>query len=298
MTTHFPKTLALIFWDPSPVFFTIPLINHPVRWYGVFFALGFVLSYFFLIYLLKKTLNRPGESSQEKNQQARALIDQLVWYAILGTLIGARLGEVFFYDYSYYLAHPLSIFKIWEGGLASHGGVIGIVVALFLYYQRVKKELPGLTFVGFLDLMAVTSPIAAFFIRIGNFFNQEILGTPSDVPWAVVFGHPFERVEIAPRHPVQLYEAFAYAAIFIILFTVWSRFHLKLAQGRILGLLFTLLFTCRFILEFFKEDQGGLFDHSLQTGQVLSIPFILIGLYLLFRKGDQKEKKINPQAST
>ncbi len=148
---------------------------------------------------------------------AYLLTDRLCWFVVAGTIIGARLGDVFFYNWSHFRHHPLEIFKIWHGGLASHGGVLGVVLALYLYLKYIQKWIPQLTFLTLLDFVAIPSALVACFIRLGNFMNQEILGIPTDLPWGVVFGHPAENVPPFPRHPVQLYEAGAYLITFFVL---------------------------------------------------------------------------------
>lgn len=215
---------------------------------------------------------------------SRLLLDSLSWYIVIGTILGARLGHAIFYDWEYYLTHPFSIFRIWEGGLASHGGAIGILIALgFFYSCRIKKNLPEVSFLSFLDIFVIPVPLAGAFIRIGNFINQEIVGTPSSLPWAVLFGHPLEGGERIPRHPVQLYEALAYVGIFIAALCIWRFYRKSLNPGFLSGFVIALIFIFRFFLEFFKASQESLFsDGFLEAGQYLSLPFILLGLFLLF----------------
>lgn len=214
---------------------------------------------------------------------ATFLTDRLTWYVILGTLIGARLGHVFFYDWPFYQDRPLDIFKIWQGGLASHGGVLGVMAGLCLYRQSIAKQFPHLTMIALFDLLVIPSGIVAFCIRMGNFFNQEILGPPTTLPWAVVFGHPFEGGAPIPRHPTQLYEALAYLAIFSLLYFLWYRRPALWRPGFLSGIFFILLFSSRFFLEFIKETQSYVIDESyLQMGQILSLPFIALGFALYY----------------
>ncbi|MDP1881006.1 MAG: prolipoprotein diacylglyceryl transferase [Parachlamydiaceae bacterium] len=214
-------------------------------------------------------------------QTAYYLTDRLCWFIVIGTLIGARFGEVFFYNWSFYSAHPIEILKTWNGGLASHGGVIGVAISIYFFSIYVKKYIPEFSFMRILDFVAIPSALAAFFIRMGNFVNQEILGTPTLLPWGVIFGNPHQEGAIIPRHPVQLYEGFSYLIIFVILFSYWKYRKQSDRSGAIVGLLFILIFSARFVLEFWKSTQPSPFNlYFLQTGQLLSIPFIFIGCFL------------------
>ncbi|MBS4168577.1 prolipoprotein diacylglyceryl transferase [Parachlamydia sp. AcF125] len=225
-------------------------------------------------------------------QLCTALADQITWFVTVGTVVGARLGEIFFYDWPHYRDHPLDMFKIWEGGLASHGGVIGILIALFLFHRSIQKKFPELSILTLFDCLCIPACLGAFWIRIGNFFNQEIIGTYTNVPWAVVFGHPIYGQPGIPRHPVQLYEAFSYLGIFIFLYALWRWEKLKLAEGVLAGLFFILSFSARFLLEFFKLPMSYMVDESfLQMGQYLSIPFVLLGLFLVFYS-HKKQKQL------
>ena len=212
------------------------------------------------------------------------LMDKLTWFVVAGTIIGARLGHVLFYDFPRYLSNPIDIIKIWEGGLASHGGAVGVMIALWLYQLTIRKRFPELTFLTLLDLNCIPTALVGMFIRIGNFFNQEITGTPSLVPWAIIFGHPMEGEPYIPRHPAQLYEAAAYFLIFLALLYLWKRKGPAIPQGTLIGLFMTSVFGSRFILEFFKTPQSAVINESfLFTGQYLSIPFIVFGATLLIR---------------
>ncbi len=266
-----------IMWDPSPIAFKLPFIEWPVTWYGVLFVSGILLSCFVLTHVLAATLKISRPISLK-------IVDRFTWYMMISILVGARLGQVFFYYPSYYLSHPVDIFKIWEGGLASHGAAIAIPIGVWLFYRSYKKDLAPLSFLQFFDLFAICVPVTCVFIRLGNFMNQEIIGYPSTLPWSITFLHPLERLPPVSRHPVQLYEALAYFIIFVVLFTCWKKKWLQ-KPGSLIGLLFVLSFVSRFILEFFKEAQSDYFTPwHLQMGQLLSIPFILLGMYLLFRK--------------
>ena len=213
-------------------------------------------------------------------KQAQKLADRLTIYIVAATLIGARLGHFLFYEQpSEYLSDPLEIFRIRNGGLASHGAVIAIVLAVILFCHRYKKEFPKVTWVRLLDLLSPSAAIVACLIRIGNFFNQEILGTVSTVPWAVVFGHPADGSWPTPRHPVQLYEAFGYLAIFALLWRLSKKTSILMDPGKLVGILLILVFSFRFLIEFFKTEQSHLLGvFYLTMGQMLSIPFVFLGV--------------------
>ena len=197
------------------------------------------------------------------------------------------MGHCFFYEAHYFLKHPIEILLpiqkvkgayafVGYQGLASHGGTIGVLTAMILYCRRYKVN-----FLGLLDKMSVAVPVTGGFIRIGNFMNSEIYGKPTNGNWGVVF----QRDDLIPRHPTQLYEAFAYLAIFGILFYMYKSEKNRNAKGLIFGTFLTLLFSARFIIEFFKENQESFENNMLiNMGQILSIPFILIGLGLIFWK--------------
>lgn len=224
---------------------------------------------------------------QSAKQTSYILADRLCWFLVIGTVVGARLGVVLFYDWAYYVQHPIDIFKVWNGGLASHGGTLGVVVAAYCYVLYIRKWVPSINFLSLLDAIAIPAALTAFFIRIGNFVNQEIIGTPTHVPWGVIFGNPWgdlgQAPVSAPRHPVQLYEAAAYLSIFIVLSLLWKFKSDKLKTGTLSGLLLIGVYSSRIILEIWKANQESILSSSsLQMGQILSIPFILLGLFFLF----------------
>lgn len=273
--------LGALYWNPPREAFVIPIIDHPVMWYGIFFVSGFILGYWIIYSFFKQYLTSINQP--EPGAAAIALADKMTWIVVAGTVIGARLGHVLLYAPEYYLAHPLEIFQTWKGGLASHGGGVGVILALYFYSRIVRKKYPGLTFIRILDIVAIPAALAGMFIRLGNFINQEILGNPTDAPWGVIFGSPADGSFPTPRHPVVLYEGLAYLFIFIFLFNLWRRFQFKLRPGMISGLFFILLFSARFIIEFWKTEQFGIMqDGYLQTGQYLSLPFIALGFLLYF----------------
>lgn len=256
--------LLAIEWSASPEIVNIGPFT--LRWYGLLFALGFLLG----LFMVRKMFL--AEKAPEE------WLDKCFMYMVVGTIIGARLGHVFFYDWGYYSQHLNEIPQIWRGGLASHGGTIGILLALWIFSRRISKK----PILWILDKVAVPTALAGMFIRLGNLMNSEILGKPSSGDFAFVFKH----VDDVPRHPAQLYEAFAYFLSFILLYYIYWYTDRKQKPGFILGLFFVLIFGSRIIVEFFKESQGGIesaFGNALNTGQLLSIPFVLVGAYLMFR---------------
>jgi phosphatidylglycerol:prolipoprotein diacylglycerol transferase len=384
--------LAYLVWDPNPAIVNVklPLLDRPILWYGVLFALGFFVGYLVLTYLLRRYFLLSLEFRQEQvlswpdfvqalktqkfttakavfsrlepdtqqwcqNWQATHPIpeyikiaileglnqavndpsgwqrplsflskrlyafairknlgvnpailknrlqieedmtpilatakfrtakfaERLTFVVIIGAVVGARLGDVLFYqDWTQIIRHPLSIVAVWHGGLASHGGAIGILVALALFAR--KNKLPFWTVV---DFTVIPTAIAAVFIRIGNFFNQEILGKPTSLPWGVIFLHPADGGPIVPRHPAQLYEAGCYLGIFAILMAYWQHHANFKPSGKLTGLFLLLVFGCRFLLEFLKVEQSvHVISSPLTMGQWLSLPFIALGGWLFWRK--------------
>ncbi len=249
-------------WNINPVIFQVgPLA---IRWYGVFFAASFLAGYKIMQWIYRRE-NRPETE-----------LEILFAYMFIGVLPGARLGHCLFYDPAFYLAHPVEILKIWEGGLASHGAAIGILVSLLVFTRGAGRP----SYLWLLDRIVLPVALAGFFIRVGNFFNSEIVGIPSTRSWAVVF----ESVDAVPRHAVQLYEAAAYGIIFVLLIFVYRRKTGAGRQGMLLGLFLVLVFTARFFLEFLKTRQAAYeASQTLSVGQWLSIPFVVLGLILLVR---------------
>lgn len=260
----------MIYWDVSPEIFSIGPIT--IRWYGLLFAMSFIVGYQIMMVIFK----RENRSEHDLND--------LVWYMILGTVIGARLGHCFFYNPDYYLAHPLEIIQVWKGGLASHGAAIGILTALYLFVSKKKN----FSFLWIVDRIVITVALSGFFIRMGNLFNSEIIGKPTNGKWGVIF----VSVDNIPRHPAQFYESVAYLLIFIFLLSLYFKLNAKFKNGLLTGLFLILIFGFRFFVEFFKEIQS-MFEQSmfLNMGQLLSIPFVIIGIFLLIRK-DKKIIKI------
>ncbi len=292
--------MAWLYWDPHRDLFNIPYINRPIGWYGFLFVVGIIFSYWIVLSIMRSLLleRHSFKAGEDLKVMALSLTDRLTWFVVIGIIIGARLGHVFFYDWPYFKNHPGEIFDVSEGGLAglaSHGAAIGILLAIILYRLTIKKKYPELTFWTVVDTVAVPAALAGAFIRLGNFFNQEILGTPSQMPWAVVFGHPADRSVPEPRHPVQLYEALAYLIIFFIIFSVWKKTKVHWKPGFISGLFLILVFSARFFIEFLKTSQSLVIDESgIQMGQYLSLPFICAGFLLLWWSNKSKNQiKLN-----
>lgn len=257
--------LLVIHWNVNPE--VINGWNTP-RWYGLFFALGFLLGYRIVLKMFK------SEGIPEK------WLDQLLLYVMIATVVGARLGHVFFYDWDYYSQNLNEIPQIWKGGLASHGGVIGIIIALALYSKWVSKK----SLLWALDRVVIPSALAACFIRLGNLMNHEIVGTPTTVPWAFIFEKYPDDAVPTPRHPAQLYESLSYLITFVLLYRMYWKTKAKEYSGLLFGVFFTMLFTARLVIEFFKAGQTERdAELLLNTGQLLSIPMILIGLFFIFK---------------
>ena len=255
-------------WDVDPNLINlenVPIIGElTVRYYGVLFAAAFVFGYLLFMRIFKTE----GISIE--------VLDRLTLYMVIGTVVGARLGHVFFYQPDYYLSHPHEILYIWHGGLASHGAAIGIMIALYLFVRKEKKP-----YIWILDRISIAVALSGFFIRMGNLMNSEIYGTETDLPWGFVF---VRNNEILPKHPTQIYEALAYLVIFFVLYQLYFKNKGKFRQGLLFSLFMILVFTARFFIEFIKEVQVP-FEQgmALNMGQWLSLPFIILGVVLLYR---------------
>ena len=267
-------TLAVIHWNVEPEVFSYG--NFAPRWYSLGFLFGFMIGY----YIMHRIYTEDKVSTES--------LDDLLLYLIVGTVLGARIGHCLFYEWDYFQNHLLEMILPVQfepefrftgyTGLASHGGAIGVLIAQWLYSKKVSKK----PLIWLLDRIGVPIMLVGCFIRLGNLMNSEILGHATDVPWAFVF----EKVDLIPRHPVQLYEAIAYFFIFLVLYRLYWTTNIKHKTGKLLGVFTVLLWSARFILEFFKREQGGLETTLgvLSTGQWLSIPLILVGFYFWFRK--------------
>ncbi|RMG25702.1 MAG: prolipoprotein diacylglyceryl transferase [Bacteroidetes bacterium] len=255
----------IIYWNVSPEIVGIGPLH--IRWYGLLFALGFLLAY-----LLEQRMFRFEGLPQD-------WLDSAILYVFAGTLLGARLGHVFFYAWDYYSQHPLDILKVWQGGLASHGALIGIVLALWVFSKRVSK----LPLLWVLDRAVVSIALAAVFIRTGNLMNSEIFGLPTSLPWGFVFVR-VDGVAGPARHPTQIYEALAYLLTFVTLVWLFFKTDARKRPGLLLGVFLFMVFSARFAIEFLKENQAE-FESGmvLNMGQLLSIPLILAGIWLIWR---------------
>jgi len=258
-------TLSFIDWNVAPQIFTIG--SWEVRWYGLLFA-----SAFFFGYILMGKFFRIAKLPEKS-------LDRIATYMLIGTVLGARLGHIFFYEPDYYLAHPLKMLFIWEGGLASHGAAIGITIALALFAYREK-----LNFFWVTDRVLIVVALAAFLIRMGNLMNSEIFGHVTTLPWGFKFYRAFPPgAEVLPHHPTQIYEGLSYLLIFVYLLRYFYKKHGNPPIAYITGIFLSGVFGMRFLIEFVKEDQVA-FERNmtLNMGQWLSIPFVLLGLYLLY----------------
>ncbi len=253
---------ATITWSISPEIFSLGPIH--IRYYGLLFATSFMLGFKIMEWIYKKE-NRPMDD-----------LNDLIWYMILGTVIGARLGHCLFYNPEFYLAHPIEILKVWRGGLASHGAAVGILTSIYFYSKKKKNQ----SFLWLMDRIVIGVALAAFFIRMGNLFNSEIIGHPTDMVWGFIF----TSVDNIPRHPTQLYEALFYLLSFVIIFFQYKKFDGKFKDGYLFGIFLILIFGFRIFIEFFKENQTYFEEGMiLNMGQLLSIPLVLFGIYLLYK---------------
>lgn len=259
-----------ITWTANPI-----LIDSfiDIRWYSLMFLIGFLVGY----KIVEKMFRREGAYE--------SWLSTLLMYVVFATIIGARLGHVFFYEWEQYSQNPIEIFKIWEGGLASHGGTIGVMIAVFIFSKYTAHR----NVIWTLDRLTVAVAMVAGLIRLGNLFNHEIYGHATDVPWAFCFINNihawqagFEPIFTVPSHPTQLYEALCYFALFGLLMWMYWKKNAQERPGLMLGIFFIWVFGSRFLIEFVKNNQVA-FEESmtLNMGQSLSIPFILIGLGLI-----------------
>lgn len=254
--------LGYIVWDVNPV-----LIDSfvQIRYYSLMFAIGFWLGF-----------NIVAKMFKHDGAPENWLFSLLIW-VVCATIIGARLGHVFFYEWDYYSQHPEHIWRTWEGGLASHGGSIAIIIAVFLYSKFTTKLSPLWTF----DRLVIPIALVGALIRIGNLMNSEIYGGPTDLPWGFIFVRGNEWPGV-PVHPTQIYEALCYLALFGVLMWMFWKKHAQRRPGLIFGVFLTWLFGARFLIEFVKNDQVAReATMTLNLGQQLSIPFIIIGIGLI-----------------
>ncbi len=261
-------TINYIHWNVDPEIFN--LFGISLRYYGTLFVGGLILCMVVLHWIFKNE-NIP-----------LAHLEKLSIYGMIGIFVGARLGHCLFYEPSYFLSHPLEIIlpiqPTADGGyklagfqgLASHGGILGLLIALYIYSRKTKQSM-----IGTIDLIAVVTGLGFGFIRLGNFMNSEIIGIPTTKPWGVIF----ERIDNLPRHPAQLYEAISYFIIFAIMIILYKKMSAKLKNGFFFGFATVLFCIARFIIEFVKEDQVG-FENGMtfNMGQLLSLPYIAMGV--------------------
>ncbi|MGP1421974.1 MAG: prolipoprotein diacylglyceryl transferase [Tannerella sp.] len=265
--------LSDITWTADPAIFTIG--SKEIRWYSLMFIIGFGIGY----KIVERMWRR--ESINPK------WIDPLLYYTLIGTVVGARFGHCLFYDPGYYLSHPIEILKVWEGGLASHGGVLGIIVAIYFYSKHVSRQSMLWTF----DKLVVPTGLVAALIRIGNLMNHEVYGHPTDLPWGFRFIENLhawrqgaEPIFSAPSHPTQIYEAVCYLLTFVLCMWLYFKKEAWKKEGLIFGIFMICIFTARFFIEFLKNNQED-FEAAMpiNMGQCLSIPFIVMGIYFVVR---------------
>ncbi|MDR2814860.1 MAG: prolipoprotein diacylglyceryl transferase [Prevotellaceae bacterium] len=253
--------LLSITWNINPEIFSVGPLH--VRYYGILFALAFVCDYFIFLRFFKR------------DKLPLPLLDTLTMWAVISTIVGLRLGHCLFYEPAYYLSHPFEMLKIWKGGLASHGAAVALPLGLLLFCRKYK-----MSYLWLLDRIVIVTALTGFFIRIGNLMNSEIYGIQTSLPWGFIF----ERCrEVVPKHPTQIYEALAYLLIFFILLHIFvKKDSLRKRGGFLFGTFLALVFTFRFFIEFIKERQVDFEEGmSLDMGQLLSIPFVLAGVFLL-----------------
>jgi len=261
--------LEFVSWNVNPEIFSLDIFGFTLapRWYGLLFAASFFFGYLLMIKFFKK------EGISEK------VLDTLTTYMLIATVVGARLGHVLFYQPDYYFAHPMEILFIWEGGLASHGAAVGILIAIYIFSIKEKRS-----YLWTMDRIVIVTALAAVFIRTGNLLNSEIYGHITDMPWGFKFLRDYPSgADVAPRHPTQIYEALAYLFSFILLYRYYDKKDGKTANGYLFGLFLILIFGTRFFIEFLKEDQVGFeAGMALNMGQLLSIPLVIAGAILIW----------------
>ncbi|MFL1683388.1 MULTISPECIES: prolipoprotein diacylglyceryl transferase [Bacteroidales] len=265
--------LDFITWTADPAIFSI--FSREIRWYGLFFAIGFLIGY------------QIEDKIFKHDKAPEGWVDKIFIYTIIATVIGARLGHCLFYGWDYYSQHPIEILKIWEGGLASHGGAIGIIIAILIYSKKVTHKNPLWAF----DRLVIPTALVGALIRMGNLMNHEIYGHPTHLPWGFRFienitawRQGMEPIFSAPSHPTQIYEALCYFIIFLLLMYMYWKKNAGQRQGLIFGVFLVGVFFSRFCIEFLKNNQEEFEENMiLNMGQLLSIPFVIFGIYLIIR---------------
>ena len=268
-------SILAINWNVDPELFRIG--PFAVRWYGLLFVSGFVLGYWMFTKFF------------ERENVDKRILDPLLYTLLLGTLVGARLGHCIFYQPDYYFGSWdgfLEIFQVWKGGLASHGGTI-VLFFCMMWFARKYGPKNNFDFVWILDHLCIAVAFAATFIRLGNLFNSEIYGDVTSLPWGFVFER---RGEVEPKHPTQLYEALSYFLLGLFLLWLYVKKLDKVYRGTFIGIFFIVCFGMRFIIEFIKEPQVE-FEETmlLDMGQILSIPFIILGIGFLVYAWKKKQ---------
>lgn len=259
------NVLNSIVWNADPMLFTLGPLS--VRWYGLAFAVGFTVGYSIVARMFRH------EGAPER------WLGSLLAFVVIATIIGARLGHVFFYEWDYYSQHPAKIPAIWEGGLASHGGTIAIILALFVWSWTVSRKPASWVF----DKIVVAIALVGGLIRLGNLMNSEIYGGPTDLPWGFIFVRDGQTV---PAHPTQIYEALCYFALFGLLMWMYWKRNDQERPWLITGIFFIGIFLPRFLIEYVKNVQVAseyelIARYGINMGQLLSIPFILTGVILV-----------------
>ena len=283
--------LSAVNWDVSPVIFQVgPVV---LRWYALLFGSGLMIFGPLIVWRIFK-----------QEQLPEAWFEKLFWYVVIATIVGARLGHVLFYDPAYYMAHPVEIFQTWKGGFASHGGTIGLIIAMWIYSRKVSKK-PVLWI---MDRLAVPIGLVAAMIRLGNLMNSEIFGRPTTLPWAFRFVRSQEYLDLNTTlgcHPTAIYEALAYLLVFAVCVVLYRKGFARRYQGVIVGALLALVFIARLIIEQIKIVQEPwelqlISSIGLNMGQLLSIPFIIAGIWIFVYalKHPVPQEKITAKAAS
>lgn len=261
-------------WNIDPEIFAIGPVS--IRWYGLLFASGFLFGQRIMAHIFKV------ENVKE------SLLDSLLLTMVVSTVLGARIGHFAFYEPSVFMNDPLQVIRPPFAGLASHGALIGILLALFVYARTQKMHFFWLT-----DRMVIVAALGGFFIRLGNLMNSEIVGKVTDVPWGFLFLRNTEFLPVYPRHPAQLYESLSCLVLFGVLYYLWNRFRGQLPQGILLGIFIIWVFGLRFLFEYLKENQEA-FEAGLpfNMGQILSVPAVLLGIGIMIYAKSNKNRAI------
>ncbi|MBQ8761407.1 MAG: prolipoprotein diacylglyceryl transferase [Bacteroidales bacterium] len=272
--------LNYIVWNVDPFVFQLPdfLGGRPIAWYGVLWAMVFLVGY----YIMKRIYKKENLSDDQ--------LDKLLMYMLIFTIVGARLGHCLFYEPEYYFSNPIKFLYVWEGGLASHGGAIGILIGLYIYAKKINKP-----YLWILDRIVIPVAIGGAFIRTGNLMNSEIYGEPTTLPWGFKFvrdfpvGTPIENIPAC--HPTQIYEALFCVAVFAyLLYAYYKQDMANKRPGFMLGIFLIVVFGSRILIEFIKNHQVAFEDNMvLDMGQWLSIPFVIAGIWLCFRKKTMRQ---------